>query len=258
MENLRQHLYEMEFYGFTLIEDVLSAEEVQDLKAALIEQERLSGHEQGFLGTASHVANLPALDPVFFPIVDHPKVLPVVEGVMGKEIILGSLNARIVRPTDPEQGLHSDIRQDLHNMAAPVMCNTVWMLDDFTTENGATRIVPGSHRIGLDRPPEDMEIKHVARATGKAGSVLVFNGQCWHGGGENYGRRNRHGLFGHYRKNALVFQVDPHDIFPVAWYDQLSDRQKELMRMTNGLGAPHASDAHFRVSFSSAKKKAEM
>lgn len=258
MENLRQHLYEMEFYGFTLIEDVLAMDEIGALRDALINQERLTGHEQRFLGTASHVSNLPARDPIFFQVVDHPKVLPVLEGIMGKDIILGSLNARIVRPDDPEQGLHSDIRQDLHNMAAPVMCNTVWMLDDFTTENGATRIVPGSHRIGLDRPPDDLEVKHVIQATGKAGSVLVFNGQCWHGGGENYSRRNRHGLFGHYRKNALVFQVDPHDEFPVAWYDQLSERQKELLRMTNGLGAPHAADSHFRTSFSTSKPKEQM
>lgn len=254
MDNLQQHLYEMEFYGFTLIENVLSADEVSNLRAALIRCEQETGHEQGFLGTASHVANLPGRDPLFLDLVDHPKVMPVVEGVMGESIVLGSLNARIVRPTDAAQGLHSDVRQDLHNSISPLMCNTVWMLDDFTTENGATHIVPGSHRNGIDRPPEGMDIKHQVRATGKAGSVLVFNGQCWHGGGANIGQSNRHGLFGHYRKNSLIMQVDPHDVFPAEWFDQLTDRQKELMRMTNGLGAPHAADSHFRVSFSTAKK----
>ncbi len=255
MSSIQQALYEVDIYGFTLVEDVLNAEEVAALRETLIRCEGEVGDEQKFLGKASHVANLPTLDPIFFPLVDHPKILPILEAVLGETIILGSLNARIVRPDDPQQGLHSDIRQDLLNMASPVMMNTVWLLDDFTSENGATRIVPGSHKSGMARPPEDMEIKHVAEAIAPAGSVLIFNGQCWHGGGLNRSGKNRHALFGHYRKNALVFQVDPHDEFPVEWYDNLSDRQKELMRMGNGLGAPHAADSHFRVSFSSGKAR---
>jgi hypothetical protein len=43
-----------------------------------------------------------------------------------------------------------------------------------------------------------------------------------------------------------VFQVDPHDGFPPEWFDQLTDRQKELLRFTRGLGAPHAADSHLR------------
>jgi len=237
-----------------LVQDALSSAEVTDLRAALIRCEQAVGDEQRFLGKASHVSNLPTLDPLFHPLVDHPKILPILEAILGETLILGSLNARIVRPTDPQQGLHSDIREDLLNMASPVMMNTVWMLDNFTAENGATHIVPGSHKSGLARPPEDMKVKHVIQAIAPAGSVLIFNGQCWHGGGLNSSNKNRHALFGHYRRNALVFQVDPHDGFPTEWYDQLSERQKELMRMSNGLGTPHAADSHFRMSFSSGKK----
>ena len=193
--------------------------------------------------------------PIFFKTIDHPKVLPVVEAALGEQIILGSLNARIVRPSDGQQGLHSDIRGDLLNLSSPVMVNTVWLLDDFTSENGATRIVPGTHKSGLHGPPADMEVKHVHQAIAPAGSVLVFNGQCWHGGGNNDSDRNRHAMFGHYRKNALMFQVDPHDNFPEEWFELLSPRQKELLRMTNGLDAPHASDFHMRTSFSGQGKR---
>ena len=86
-----------------------------------------------------------------------------------------------------------------------------------------------------------------------AGNVLVFNGQCWHGGGANLTQTKRHALFGHYRKNALMFQVDPHDDFNPAWFDQLSPRQRDLLRMNNGVGTPHASDYHLRVSFARGK-----
>jgi len=253
--NLKQALYEMDIYGFTLIPDVLSAAEVAALRATLIRCEEAVGDEQRFLGKASHVSNLPTLDPLFHSLIDHPKILPILEAVLGETLILGSLNARIVRPTDPTQGLHSDIREDLLNMNGPVMVNTVWLLDDFTAENGATRIVPGSHKSGMGRPPEDMEIKHEVQAIAPAGSVLIFNGQCWHGGGENRSENNRHALFGHYRRSALIFQVDPHDGFPAEWFDGLSQRQKELMRMEKGLNTPHAADSHMRVSFSSGKRQ---
>ena len=81
-------------------------------------------------------------------------------------------------------------------------------------------------------------------AVGAAGSVIVFNGQCWHGGGANNSDHDRHALFGHYRKSMLMFQLDPHDGFPTEWFDDLTARQRELMRMTGGPGHLHAADAH--------------
>ena len=201
------------------------------------------------MGTAGHVSNLPAQDPAFFFLLDHPKTLPILEAILGKNLILGSLNARIARPDDGEQGFHTDIGVELLNLVSPVMCNTVWMLDDFSPRNGSTRIVPGSHKSGMAGPPTDFKVQHVFQVTAKAGSVLVFNGQCWHAGGNNHTEVNRYALFGHYRKSSLIFQVDPHDGFPVEWYDLLSPRQRELLRMEHGLGLPHAADYHMRQSF---------
>ncbi|MYC97396.1 MAG: phytanoyl-CoA dioxygenase family protein [Caldilineaceae bacterium SB0661_bin_32] len=254
MASLQQAFWEMDVYGFTLLEGVLSAAEVEALRASLAEWAARLGGEQRFLGQAGHVSNLPVLDPLYHPLIDHPRTLPVIEHVLGKQIILGSLNARIVRPGDPVQGLHSDIRADLLNMGSPVMVNTVWLLDSFTPENGSTRIVPGSHRSGMAGPPEGMDVKHVHQLVAPAGSVLVFNGQCWHGGGANRTQTDRHALFGHYRKSALIFQVDPHDGFQEDWLNDLTPRQRELLRMDNGLAAPHAADSHLRVSFSRGKK----
>lgn len=253
MTELQQAFLEMDVYGFTLLEGVLTAGEIEAMRASLIRLEGEVGDEQRFLGRAGHVSNLPALDPLFHPLIDHARTLPVIEHVLGESIILGSLNARIVRPGDPEQGLHSDIRADLLNRDSPVMVNTVWLLDDFTVANGGTRIVPGSHRSGHPGPPEGMEVRHVHQLVAPAGSVLVFNGQCWHGGGTNRTEARRHALFGHYRKDALMFQVDPHDGFAEDWTERLTPRQRQLLRMEGGVGAPHASDAHLRVSFSKGK-----
>ena len=241
-----QQLKEIEFYGFTLLREVLKTDEVEEMKGALIRCEREFGTEATNRGSARHVSNLPTLDPVFFSCIDHPEVLPLLEHFLGETLILGRLNSRIVRPGYPDQGLHSDIPAGMLNMASPVMMNTVWMLDDFSEVTGGTRVVPGSHKSGCAVPPEGFEVLHVVQPEGKAGSVLVFNGQTWHGGGNNSGETSRHALFGHYRKSMLLFQLDPHDDFPQEWYEKLTARQKELLRMKKGLGVDHAADFHMR------------
>ncbi len=246
VSDIQQHLYELDIYGFTVVESVLPPQEVAPMREALIRAEREIGTEHKHRGTARHVSNLPTVDPVFFKTIDHPHILPLLEHFLGTSLILGSLNSRIVRPGDGYQGLHSDIPAEMLNPFSPVMMNTVWMLDAFSPQNGGTRVVPGSHKSGLAVPPEHMEVKHVVQPTAPEGSVIVFNGQTWHGGGANNSTANRHALFGHYRKRMCLFQADPHDGFTAEWFAQLTPRQKELMRMTNGVGAPHSADFHLR------------
>ncbi len=246
MTETKKAIQEVDVYGFTLLESVISRDDAEAMREALIRCIAAHGTESNNRGTAAHVSNLPTMDQVFWPTIDHPRTLPILEHFLGTDLILGSLNSRIVRPGDGLQGLHSDIPQTMLNMQSPVMLNTVWMLDDFTKEIGATRVIPGTHRSGLALPPEGLELKHVVTAEAPAGSVLVFNGQTWHGGGVNHTDHNRHALFGHYRKRMCVFQLDPHDGFPPQWYDDLNERQKELLRMQRGVGALHAADAHFR------------
>ena len=107
-------------------------------------------------------------------------------------------------------------------------------------------IVPASHKSGHDGPPEGFAVRHEFQLSCKARSVLLFNGQCWHAGGANQTEDNRYAVFAHYRKSMLMFQLDPHDEFPAAWYDRLNPRQRELMRMQKGVGASHAADGHFQ------------
>ncbi len=248
MMPFEQTINEIDVYGFTLIPNVLTPEQIDALKNALTESAERVG-EPGYEnrgGTSLLVRNLPALDPVFFQIIDHPTILPILEHFLEKTLILGSLSARIVRPGDGLQNFHSDIPGHMLNPLSPVMMNTVWTLVDFTPQIGGTHIVPGSHKSGHDGPPEGFEVQHVFQPTCKAGSVLVFNGQCWHAGGANDTNDNRYALFAHYRKSMLMFQLDPHDDFPPAWFEQLNPRQHELLRMQQGPGASHAADFHLQ------------
>ena len=246
MNEREQAIQEIEVYGFTVLESVLTTDEADEMREALIRCDQAVGTEHTNRGAARHVSNLPVLDRVFHKCIDHPRVLPLLEHFLEPSLILGSLNSRIVRPGDGYQQLHSDIPVYMLNMDSPVMMNTVWMLDDFSPQIGGTRVVPGSHKSGLGTPPEGFDVKHEVQPSAPAGSVIVFNGQTWHGGGANTSDRNRHALFGHYRKHMLLFQLDPHANFPTEWFDELTERQRQLLRMQKGAGALHAADAHFR------------
>ena len=181
-----QQLFEFETYGFTVLPAVLDAATSSDLATRLDLLDEQRGidyvHDNAF---ARHISSVYADDDDFMDLIDHPDVLGFIETVLGPQIILGSCNARIVRPGDPFQGFHSDIPSQFRRSGAPVMVNAVWMLDAFTPENGATRFVPGGHLAASAAPPPDVSIPYEVQAVGPVGSVLIFNGQCWHGGGAN-------------------------------------------------------------------------
>ena len=124
------------------------------------------------------------------------------------------------------------------------MMNTVWILDDFTLDNGATYIVPGSHKMDINKlNPNDPVPELTFRAIAPAGSVLIFNGQCWHGSGANNTKKDRQAIFGHFRINDwMLFQLDPNKNFPKEWINLLNPRQKELLRMSNEINTPISDD----------------
>lgn len=78
--------------------------------------------------------------------------------------------------------VHRDIRTFSGNL--PLMLNTLVMLDDFTPENGSTYLMPGSHRSDI-KPSDEVFFRSAKQALGKAGSILVFNSNMWHAGGQN-------------------------------------------------------------------------
>ena len=176
-------------------------------------------------------------------LVDNPQVLAVIERVLGDDVVLGSMNARIVRPGDPDQGLHSDIpRVHRRTLGVPLMLQAVWMIDGFTPDNGAT-IVPGSHRHAESYPPQGMGIPYAIQPTGPAGSVLLFNGQCWHGGGANRSHQRRRAAFGHYRVGTWMrFQTDPALYLTEAHWEKMTLRQRQLFRMEHGYRQKNAAD----------------
>src|SRR5689334_8339578 len=136
--------------GYTVLERVVEPELVDALAADL---ERLEGDlavrpaGNSFEGDRTiRIYNLLALGKLYEAIPVHAAVLPVVERVLDPGCLVSSLSSISILPGERAQPIHADDQLiPLPKPHVPTVCNTMWALTDFTEENGATRIVPGSH-----------------------------------------------------------------------------------------------------------------
>src|SRR5258708_1666820 len=151
---------------------------------------------------ARRLANLVDKGDVFRDAISRPEILALVGSVLDPEFKLSSLNVRSADPhSNSLQPLHVDMGLVADDCGYSV-CNTVWMLDDFTTENGPLRVVPGSHQW-RKRPQDSLADPNAPHpeeilVTGTAGTVVVMNAHLWHGGTANHTDRERRALHGFY------------------------------------------------------------
>jgi ectoine hydroxylase-related dioxygenase (phytanoyl-CoA dioxygenase family) len=182
------HLARIERDGFTIVEDVLSAAEAEAVLAEVDRLERdlaIAFATNDFEGRQTkRVYNLLLYGALFEAIPVHPAVLPVVEGVLDSGCLISSLSSIAIHPGETAQPIHADDQLlPLPKPHVPTVCNTMWALTDFTETNGATRLVPGSHL--RDHSPLYGSEHASIPAEMRRGSVLVWHGSLWHGGGAN-------------------------------------------------------------------------
>lgn len=192
--------------GYVVLESGMGSDLLNALRTrilALFEEEGdRAGNEFRTEEHAHRLANLVNKGEVFQRAIALPHMLDYVRHVLGADCKLSSLNARSADPnTDVGQPLHVDMGA-VPDEKGYWVCNTVWMLDDFTSENGPTRMIPGSHKWGtrpqdvLDDPlaPHPQEVL----LTGKAGSIAVMNAHMWHAGTANRTASPRLAMHGFY------------------------------------------------------------
>lgn len=209
MPDSGQLLRQLEVAGYAVLEDHAAPELVQALCERLeflyeFEGE-LAGAEFKQESGATRLANLMDKGEVFRQVVADPIVLEAVRSILGPAVKLSSLNARRAEP-------HNGVVQPLHcdmggvpDERGPWVCNAVWVIDDFRHDNGALRVVPGSHLWGQlpqDALP-DAAATHPDEVvlTAPAGAVIVFNAHLWHGGLANTTSRPRIALHAFYCRN---------------------------------------------------------
>ena len=139
---------------------------------------------------------LVARSETFRDVVRHPVVLDAVKGILSEatSFHLHLTQVIAIGPGEPAQQIHRD-QWAFDFFPFPrgyeVQCNTIWAMTDFTEANGATRVIPGSHRLEDRR---QFEVEDTEPAEMEAGSVLFYTGALYHGAGANVSDGVRYGL----------------------------------------------------------------
>jgi ectoine hydroxylase-related dioxygenase (phytanoyl-CoA dioxygenase family) len=205
---------DLDAHGYCLIAEALSNQHVQALRTRLDEQwdaEARAGVRLINPTGVHSVCNLLNKGEIFQRIVLHPIADELIKHLLGDDFLISALCGNTTVPGSLAQGLHID--QFLFGVppAVSLVANAFFMLDDFTEENGATRIIPGSHRwspaqladvyegLGVsghgigENPPGTIP------AEGPAGTCFVFDGRLMHGAGKNRSTdRKRAGISSYY------------------------------------------------------------
>lgn len=234
---------QLEEQGFVVLEGFMAEPLLAELRERIEELFQREGWQAGAEFKqephARRLANLVDKGEVFRKIIAAPEILEYVGVVLEERFKLSSLNARSADPlSDSSQPLHCDMGA-LPDEKGNWVCNTVWMLDDFTTRNGALRVVPGSHRWGqlpqdvLEDPsaPHPKEIL----VTGSAGSVVVMNAHLWHGGTANRTPRPRRALHAFYCRWDKPQQQYQKKLLRPEVQKNLTPRLRELLALDDPL-----------------------
>jgi hypothetical protein len=125
------------------------------------------------------------------PLVEHPLILSLLDQLLLPNYLLSQLQVIDIHPGEIQQPLHHD--DGFYPLARPraaVSAATIWAVDDFTEDNGATMVLPMSHLWG-ERTPAEIDRAALVHAVMPAGSVVFFLGTLWHGAGANRSRATR-------------------------------------------------------------------
>lgn len=228
---LEQHADELRTRGYTIVENVLDRAEIDEANAALdaiFEQEKEIGAQRRWHNSSYKVAYmLPQKSPFFLSFPFNPRVLPLMRLLLGDNCVVGSLNGLSMTPGGEAQKLHLDQNETVPGTVLTI--NALHTLDEFTEENGGTRVVPFSHDRflppGVDTAQFESEAVYLEAP---AGSLIAFNGGLWHAGSQNKTDRPRRALHTFYHKPWIRPQWDyPRSLSP-AVVAQMSEDQKRL------------------------------
>jgi len=216
---------EIRKHGFVVIEGLLGPDAVAAMRAALVPhlQRELYGRNDFEGHRTERVYSLVGVAPIFADLVEHPRILAICDAFLERNYLLTASQAIEIHPGETPQPLHTD--DTFYRIPRPrnaVSVSTIYAIDDFTSENGATQIIPGSHTWpdeAIERllsaadfttvPPDARQPQapapirkeyadRLVDVTMRAGSVIVFLGTLVHRGGANRNQRARLALSNQY------------------------------------------------------------
>jgi len=237
---IQAHVDKIERDGYSIVERAIEPDFVDALVADLQRLEHeldIRPAPNRFEGVRTvRIYNLLIYGKLYERIPVHAHVLPIVERVLDPGCLVSSLSSIAIGPDETPQPIHADDQLiPLTKPHVPIVCNSMWALTDFTDENGATRIIPGSHR--RDHSPDFFGRYDSLPAEMPKGSVMIYNGSLWHGGGANRTAQRRIGVAMNYCAGYIRQQENQQLGIPREIAAQFSPRLQELVgySLYNGL-----------------------
>ena len=225
-DDLRAHAEHLDRLGITLIADVLDADDLAEARRLLdpiydgYDPERDSlGRVEGYHFAANLVDKAPFFQDVFL----REPVYGLVRHILGDDGNLSSLNSLEPRRDNPQQGLHRD-----GGFPSGASLNTWWVIDDMDADNGATRVVPGTHRT--DDEPAACEADAV-QLVASAGTVAVIDARLVHGAGVNREGRRRRLLHAYWVRAGLPQQTEQRRYLSAQEQARLDARTRAVLRI---------------------------
>ena len=240
--------------GAAIVVNQVSADTADAILAELREPFDTQGRndENDFNGYKTlRASGILACSPTAPEVVAHDRVIDVCDAILLDHCLnyrIGSLTAIEIYPGESMQNLHTD--DGIYPIRIPGMqlqVSAMWALQDFTIENGATRVIPGSHlenNIHRYQSGEFEKQSEIVQAVMPKGSVLFYLGTTWHGGGANMSTAPRAGLINTYALGWLRQEENQYLNVPREIADKHSQKIRDLMgyRMHRTLGAYQYED----------------
>lgn len=225
--------------GYLHLRGILPLEHVEAIKQRQIELLEAEGDKAGLevhqeRGT-DRLSDLINKGEVFHIVLTEPRVLAAIAHVLEYDLKLSSLNSRNALPGQGLQGLHADWGR-LETPATYQVCNSLWLLDALTPDNGATRLVPGTHHTGRTPGDEmpDPSAPHPDEilVLGEPGDVVVVNSHTWHGGTLNRTTGPRRVMHGYFCRRHQPQQLDQQKFLRRKTWGQLSEASRVVLGVT--------------------------
>ncbi len=239
-QRIQAHVDKIARDGYSIVERAIEPEFVDALVADLERLERelsIQPAHNRFEGVRTmRIYNLLVHGELYERIPVHPSVLPIVERVLDPGCLVSSLSSIAIGPDERPQPIHADDQLiPLAKPHVPIVCNSMWALTDFTDANGATRIIPGSHL--RDHSPDYFGRYDSIPAEMQKGSVMIYNGSLWHGGGANRTAQRRVGIAMNYCAGYIRQQENQQLGIPRETAARFAPRLQELIgySLYNGL-----------------------
>jgi ectoine hydroxylase-related dioxygenase (phytanoyl-CoA dioxygenase family) len=181
-----------------------------------------------------HVGGLFHKGRIFEELVQLARIVEIAEAILGDDMTLGAYSVRVLNPGATEMGVHIDYpywaMRGPHSVRPVLMMQVILMLQDFTEDNGATLVAPGSQLRGHE-PDRERFAREALKVTGNGGSAILSHGLLWHDTSQNNTTEPRVGLLINYTRKVIRPMVD--DIADVP--DQVLARATPKLRQLLGL-----------------------